>query len=463
MVSNFCLNRNYCKFVSVVKWRIIPRMPTLRRRTGVLLLAALTFVLGRSGGAQAPGAAAVPDPRAKSVALADAMPVDPAIVRAQLPNGLRYYVRANPKPEKRAELRLVVKAGSILEADDQQGLAHFVEHMAFNGTRHFPKQEMIAFLQSLGMRFGADVNAYTSFDETVFTLTVPTDKPGVLDRALLILEDWAHDVTFDPVDIDKERGVITEEWRLRLGAGKRIQDRMLPTLLNGSRYADRIPIGKMEIIQSFKPERLRAFYQDWYRPDLMAVVAVGDFSAAEAESLIKQHFSGLKNPASPRPRPAYGVPDRDGTLYTIQVDKELPATTVEFEHILPASPEGSVGAYRQKIVERLFTAMLNARLAELTQKPDPPFVSAVSGRTSYITRSKDTASISAFVRDGGAERGLEAILAEAERASRFGFTASELDRQKQSLLRGWERSFAERNNRLSASRADEYIRNFLIG
>ena len=438
-------------------------MPTLRRCASLVSIAVLVFALGRPGRAQAPAAAAVPDPRAKSLALGEAMPVDPAIARSALPNGLRYYVRANPKPEKRAELRLVVKAGSILEEDDQQGLAHFVEHMAFNGTRHFPKQETIAFLQSLGMRFGADVNAYTGFDETVFMLTVPTDKPGVLDRALLILEDWAHDVTFDPADIDKERGVITEEWRLRRGAGARIQDRMLPELMNGSRYADRIPIGKMDVVQHFKAERLRAFYDDWYRPDMMAVVAVGDFDASEAEALVKQHFSGLKNPASPRPRPVYGVPDRDGTVYTIQVDKELPSTTVSVERILPARPEGSVGAYRQKIVDGLFGAMMNARLAELTQKADAPFLSARTGRSQYLTRSKDAASISAFVKDGGAERGLEAILAEAERANRFGFTASELDRQKQTVLRGWERSFADRDSRVSASRAAEYVRNFLTG
>ena len=192
---------------------------------------------------------------------------DPAGLSARTPpNGLRYYVRSNSKPEKRAELRLVVNAGSILEDDDQRGLAHFVEHMAFNGTRHFPKQETVAFLQSLGMRFGADVNASTSFDETVFTLTVPTDKPGVLDRALLILEDWAHEVTFDPADIDKERNVITEEWRLRRGAGARLTDRLLPTLLNGSRYAERLPIGKMDIVQHFPPERLRKFYGDWKLP-----------------------------------------------------------------------------------------------------------------------------------------------------------------------------------------------------
>src|SRR5215207_6995851 len=205
--------------------------------------------------------------------LTQPMPVDPQITMGQFKNGLRYYIRANKKPEKRAELRLVVKAGSILEDDDQRGLAHFLEHMAFNGTKNFPKHELLAFIESLGMRFGAHVNAYTSFDETVYMLTVPTDKPGTLEKSFLILEDWAHDVTFDPAEIDKERGVVMEEWRLRRGAGARMQDRMLPVLLKGSRYADRVPIGKTDVLQNFKPERLKKFYTDWYRPELMAVVA----------------------------------------------------------------------------------------------------------------------------------------------------------------------------------------------
>jgi len=415
-------------------------MSILRTRVSRLwIAAAFVLALGRAGVAQAP-VAPVPVSQARALALTAAMPVDAAITRGQLPNGLRYYVRDNPKPEKRAELRLVVRAGSILEEDDQQGLAHFVEHMVFNGTKHFPKQDTIAFLQSLGMRFGADVNAYTSFDETVFKLTVPTDAPGALDRALLILEDWAHDVTFDPADIDRERGVVTEEWRLRRGANARIQDRMLPEVLNGSRYADRLPIGKMDVVQHFRPARLRKFYDDWYRPDLMAVVAVGDFNAGETESLLKQHFGELRNPVPERVRSAYGIPDRDGTLYTIQVDKEMPVTTVEFEHILPAHPEGTVATYRQKMADRLFAGMLNARLAELTQRQDAPFVRAGASRSPYVARTEDSVSISAFVKDGGAERGLQAILAEAERASRFGFTATELDRQKQTVMRGWERT-----------------------
>src|SRR5687767_3296290 len=246
-------------------------------------------------------------------ALDQPMPVDSRITMGKFPNGLRYYILANKKPEKRAELRLVVKAGSVLEDDDQRGLAHFVEHMAFNGTKNFPKHEVVSFLESLGMRFGADINAYTSFDETVYMLTVPTDKPGALEKSFLILEDWAHNVTFDPAEIDKERGVIMEEWRLRRGAGARMQERMLPVLLKGSRYADRVPIGKTEVLQNFKHERLKKFYSDWYRPDLMAVVAVGDFDQAQVEGLIKAHFTGLTNPPGAPRRQVYDVPDHPGT------------------------------------------------------------------------------------------------------------------------------------------------------
>ena len=218
------------------------------------------------------------------------MPVDPEITIGKFPNGLRYYIRANKKPEKRAELRLVVKAGAILEDDDQRGLAHFVEHMAFNGTKNFPKHELISFMESLGMRFGADINAYTSFDETVYMLQVPTDKPEAMIRAFQVLQDWAHNVTFDAAEIEKERGVVLEEWRSGRGAGMRNTEKILPVMFKGSRYANRLPIGLPEIIQNAKPERLKQFYADWYRPDLMAVVAVGDFDKAVIEKLITTNF-----------------------------------------------------------------------------------------------------------------------------------------------------------------------------
>lgn len=277
---------------------------------------------------------------APALGLTQQVPVDPVITIGTLPNGLHYYVRQNKQPEKRAELRLVVKAGSILEDDDQQGLAHFAEHMAFNGTQHFPGDGVLKFLQSLGMRFGADVNASTSFDETTYMLTVPTDKPDVLDQSFLILEDWAHNVSLDTAEIDKERGVIMEEWRLRRGAGARMQDKEFPIVLQGSRYADRIPIGKTEIIQNFKPDQLKKFYADWYRPDLMAVIAVGDFDRAAVETLIKTHFGSIPAPANARPRTAYDLPDHPGTTYAIISDKETTNTVVEIDNLAARPSSG---------------------------------------------------------------------------------------------------------------------------
>ena len=430
----------------------------LPKRTLCALVAACLLLFGPIQAQEQP-----PRPAAAALSPSDPMPVDAAITQGTLPNGLRYYVRSNKKPEKRAELRLVVKAGSILEEDDQQGLAHVAEHMAFNGTKNFPKHEVVSFLESLGMRFGADINASTSFDETIYMLTVPTDRPGVLERALLILDDWARNVTFDPAEIDKERGVVMEEWRLRRGAGARMQDRILPILLKGSRYAERLPIGKTEVLQNFKHDRLKQFYADWYRPDLMAVVAVGDFDQAAVERLVKAQFASMPKPATPRPRPTYDVPDRSGTAYAIVTDRELTTTSVSVEHLLPTRPYGTVGVYRQRLVDRLFGSMLSARLAELAQKPEAPFVSAFAGRGAFIGRTKDSASLGALVKDGGVERGLAAVLDEAHRVARFGFTASELDRQRQTILRARERALAEKDNVQAASRANEYVRNFLNG
>ena len=430
---------------------------SIRQRLHLTLLAAGLVVATSLAAAPPQGGATSP----QTAALNQTIPVDPRITVGRLTNGLRYYVRANKKPEKRAELRLVVKAGSTLEEDDQQGLAHFVEHMAFNGTKNFPKQDVVAFMQSLGMRFGAHVNAYTSFDETVYMLTVPSDKPDVLDRALLVLEDWAQRVSFEPAEIEKERGVVMEEWRGRLGAGSRLTDKMFPILLQGSRYADRLPIGKPEILQSFKPERLKQFYTDWYRPDLMAVVAVGDFDRPAVEKMVTSHFASMPSPSKPRPRPIYDIPDRPGTVYAVLSDKEMTSTTVELDAILPAREQGPVGVYREKIVDRVFSSMLNARLSDLTQKPDAPFVMAFVNRGIFLARTKEQASLMAMVKEDGIERGLAALLAETERVSRFGFTPAEFDRQKQATLRSYERMLSERDNRESASRAAEYIRNFL--
>ncbi|MBK8061689.1 MAG: insulinase family protein [Gemmatimonadetes bacterium] len=227
---------------------------------------------------------------------AQRIPTDPAVRVGRLPNGLRYFIRRNAKPEQRVELRLVINAGSVLEDDDQRGLAHFTEHMLFNGTRRFKKNDIVSYLESIGVKFGADLNAYTGFDETVYILPVPTDKPGLLEKSFGILEDWAHGALFDSTDVVNERGVVLEEWRGGLGADTRIRDKQFPVIFRGSRYAERLPIGLPEIIQGANPGPLKRFYREWYRPDNMAVVAVGDVDPNRLESLLRRRFSSLVRP-----------------------------------------------------------------------------------------------------------------------------------------------------------------------
>jgi zinc protease len=388
------------------------------------------------------------------------VPVDPAITTGRFENGLRYYIRVNKQPANRIELRLAVNAGSILEDDDQQGLAHFVEHMAFNGTRNFPKDAVPKFFESIGMRFGPSLNAFTSFDQTVYMQQIPADKPDVVQKAFQILEDWAHNLSFEPAEIDKERGVIVEEWRLGRGAGARMQDKQLPIMLKGSRYAERLPIGKKAVIETFKHDRLKKFYSDWYRPDLMAVVVVGDFDKAAIEALVKKHFGALPKAAVPRLRPTYKVPEHPDRLYALAADKEYPATSVGIITKLPERERTTVGAYRQTFIERLYTAMFGRRMSEIAQKADPPFLGAGGMLGPGGIGKIDIAQLSASVTETGAERGLQALLNESERIRRFGFTAGELDRQKRDTLRAYERRYLEREKRESASFADEYVRNF---
>ena len=388
------------------------------------------------------------------------LPLDTLVVKGKLNNGLTYYFRQNHKPENRVELRLVVNAGSILEDDDQQGLAHLCEHMAFNGTKHFHKQALVNFLESIGMRFGADLNAYTSFDETVYMLQIPTDNDTILDKGFLVLEDWAHNVTYDPEEIDKERGVVIEEWRLGRGASQRMRDKQLPILLKGSRYAHRLPIGQKAVLDTFKHESLTRFYHDWYRPDLMAVVVVGDISVAQAEQLIHKHFDQIPEKQNPKERKFYPVPDHDRTLYAIATDPEAASSSVSVYYLLDRSEDKTNGDYRQSILEQVYNSMFNQRLRELSRKADPPFIFAYSQK-GMLVRTKDAYILGAMVKDGQIERGLETLLTEARRVSEFGFTQSELERQKKAMLRYMEKLFNERNKTESRSYASEYIRNFL--
>ncbi len=446
-----------------------PRAGFLTTMLAIMVVAAVPVVTPTAIGVQ-PAAAAVrlvtqtqQSPaleHARTGALRDPMPVGPGVIVGQLENGLQYYIRENSEPANRAEFSLVVKVGSVVEDEDQLGLAHFLEHMAFNGTENFEKQELIDFMESIGMRMGADLNAGTSFDETRYMLQIPTDSPEVMANTFQILEDWAHGLTLDPEEIDKERGVIIEEWRLRRGAAARIQDEQFPVLLRDSRYAERSPIGTVESLETFEHEALRRFYRDWYRPDLMAVIAVGDFDRAEVEALLIEHFEGISAPENPRERIEYSVPDHDETLFTIATDEELTSTSVAVYHMLALDEQETIGGYRQQLVEGLYNGMLNLRLGEIARNPNPPFLGAGSSKGSLV-RSKGAYLLSANVPEDGIERGLEVVFTEAERVARFGFTASELERQKIDVLRGIERAYTDRANRGSASYAAEYSRAFL--
>ncbi len=391
--------------------------------------------------------------------LSDTLPVDPNVTIGRLPNGLKYYVRVNTKPEKRAELRLAVNAGSVLEDESQRGLAHFVEHMAFNGTEHFKKQELVNYLESIGMRFGADLNAFTSFDETVYMLTVPTDTGKALEQGVQILEDWAHGQTFDAAEIDKERGVVIEEWRLGQGAEERMRDKYFPVVFADSRYAERLPIGTRAHLENFKHPDLIRFYRRWYRPDLMTVVAVGDFDKDRVEQLIKTHFGHI-TASDTTSRVTYPVPDHTATRIAIATDKEATGASVSVYNMLPVQVEKTVADYRLMLAQDLFNQMLNARLRELRQQADPPFIGGSSGQGALI-RSKEVFVLSAATKDDGILRGLEALLTEAARVQRFGFTESELEREKTNLLRGYEQAYAEREKSESASYAEEYVNSFL--
>ena len=399
---------------------------------------------------------AIPDPLAPEVRL----PRDPQVIKGALSNELTYYIRQNSFPEKRAELRLVVNAGSVLEREDQRGLAHFTEHMAFNGTKHFEKQQLIHYLESIGMRFGADLNAYTGFDETVYMLEVPTDTDSIVEKGIQILEDWAHNLTLSEQEIEKERGVIREEWRLGRGAQGRIVDRQYPVLLEGSQYAQRLPIGLISVIDSCDHETLRDFYRGWYRPELMAVIAVGDFDVVQMEQWVKYYFSRLPQNRPPVMRPDYPVPDHSETRYSIVADPEATRTTVTV--LLKRDPEKTVTVtdYRRDLTTYLFQGMLNQRLQELSRQADPPFLAAYTGR-SLIVRTKNFYFLSASVKDGGVERGLAALISETQRVLQFGFTGGELERQKSQMMRAMQKQYKELDKTSSSAYAGEYIRNFL--
>lgn len=392
------------------------------------------------------------------------IPNNPAVKTGTLKNGIKYYILPNTEPKNRMELRLVVNAGSILETDEQQGLAHFMEHMNFNGTKSFPKNELVDFLQKSGMKFGADLNASTSFDETVYQLQVPTDSARLFERAFQILADWAHNATLDPTEIDKERGIVLEEERARFkNAQGRVQQKLLPLLLNNSRYAQRIPIGKVDILNSFKPEQIIKFYKDWYRPDLMAVVAVGDFDEAKVENLIKEKFSDIPAAKNAPKRVKYEIPSEKGTKVALLVDKEIPQSSFQLLTKLPREKTKTQADYRTDIAENLFNQMISTRLQEASKKPNAPFVFAIMGYSPFLAGLDAFQAVVVPKNAEGLENAIKAIIDEQERVKRFGFTKGELERAKKEYFISVEKSFKEKDKTKSTAFVNGLIQNYLQG
>jgi zinc protease len=400
-----------------------------------LAVAFIVFALILCAVVSMPASSAAPRASKGQVHLDAPIPTDAEVITGTLSNGMRYYIRENKWPEKRASLRLVVNAGSILEDDDQLGLAHFAEHMGFNGTKHFPKQELVRYLESIGVNLGCGgVNASTGFDQTLYYMSVPTDSHRVVEQAMRIFGDWAGGASLEDEEIEKERGVILEEWRLWLGAGDRLWDKHAPVLFKDSRYAVRLPIGTKESIETSKPEVLRRFYRDWYRPDLMAIIAVGDFDADTMRTLIEENMGSIPAAENPRPRPTYPVPDHSEMLFSIQSDPEETGTSVGMYFLSDPKPLKTLADYRRRLIMRFQDRMFQMRLIEMTKKKDSPVLGArpLSG---HMVRSKDAHFVGAWVKEDHVEAGFDAVLTEIARIEQHGFSKGELARVKKEWKR----------------------------
>ena len=394
------------------------------------------------------------------------IPTDPNVRIGKLANGLTYYIRHNELPENRADFYIAQKVGSILEEENQRGLAHFLEHMCFNGTTHFPGKGIINWLETIGVRFGENLNAYTSIDETVYNIdNVPVIRDGIVDSCLMILHDWANDFTLDPKDIDNERGVIHEEWRTGQGAMMRMYEQALPKAFEGSKYGHRLPIGTIEVIDNFPYQALRDYYEKWYRPDHQGIIVVGDIDVDKVEAKIKEIFSDIEMPANAAERVYEQVPDNKEPIVTIAKDKEQPVTMIYLWHKHPATPneaKGNMGYLVQNYLFTMIESMLNARLEELRQSAEPPFIDAGSGNNDFLLAKTVEAFVGiAISKDDGIPTALAAIAREIERARKFGFTASEYARAKADYLRMLESAYNERDKMKNNQYVQEYVRHFI--
>ncbi len=388
------------------------------------------------------------------------LPQDPSVTIGKLANGLTYYIQVNHKPEKRAELRIAVKAGSMQEDQDQQGLAHFVEHMAFNGSANFSKNELVNYLESVGARFGPDLNAYTSFDETVYMLQVRTDEPDQFDKGMLILRDWADGVSFEDQEIDKERGVVISEWRSGLSPDQRMQQKSLPMVYYKSRYAERLPIGDPEIVKNASYETVRRFYKDWYRPDLMAIVIVGDVDPKAVEAQIKNQFSSMSPPPVIREKIPASFPAHEETLARVITDPEATNSNVRIMYNHKFTQVTNILDYRERLVYNLYNRMLGRRLAEFSRQSNPPFI---FGYTGYSQDVGELATYTSFAlaEAKNIERAYKTLLEENQRVRLHGFTDTELEREKAAIMRQAEQNVLEQDKQESNRITGRLIYHFL--
>ena len=400
------------------------------------------------------------------------LPVDKNVRIGQLDNGLTYYIRHNKLPENRAEFYIAQKVGSILEEPQQRGLAHFLEHMAFNGTKNFPGDDkglgVIPWCETVGIKFGTNLNAYTSIDETVYNISnAPIDRTGVFDSCLLILHDWSNYILLKDDEIDKERGVIREEWRSRNSGMLRVYTDLLPTIYQGDKYADCMPIGSIDVINNFPYKDIRDYYHKWYRPDLQGIVIVGDIDVDTVEAKLKAVFADVQKPVNPAERTYYPVTDNKEPIVAIGTDKEVDDPSIEIyfkQDATPDSEKNNVGYLASQYMTSMISSMLNARLSELVQSANPPFTRASSYYSDFfVAKTKEAFALSASSKADGIETALKTLLQETERARRFGFTESEYARARANYLQSLESAYNEREKTKHGSYVREYVQNFLNG
>lgn len=394
--------------------------------------------------------------------------MDPAIRYGKLDNGLTYYIRHNEEPKDRANFYIAQKVGSVQEDDDQRGLAHFLEHMCFNGTEHFPGNAIVQYCERIGVKFGYNLNAYTSADETVYNINdVPTTSMDNIDSCLLILSDWADGLLLEPEEIDKERGVIHEEWRLRSSAGQRVTERNLPTLFPGSKYGQRMPIGLMEIIDTFEPEALRAYYEKWYRPDLQGIIVVGDLDVDYVEGKIKELFGSIAMPANVAAFERYPVPDNDEPIYVVDKDKEAQSNIIYMmfkQAPMPQMLRNSHAALIMNYTTAALSLAVSTRLNELSKKADCPFLSAGMMYGTYIMGHEcDALSVYVLPKAGQDDEAVKAVMTEIERARRYGITPTEMVRVREELVSQMERIYDNRAKKKNDSYGREYVTHFIQG